>query len=112
MTTSVVAPCPSPNGIAFKWKEEIQRLYYDAKNPGSFYGPAKLYRILKKKDPSCRLSDVTEWMRKQECYNIHRSRKHRFERRLLVRLRPYETLSMDVIFLQDFNYENGNQYSL
>ena len=96
------------NGSTFEWKNEIHKIYYDAKQAGSFYGPIKLYHVLKKKDKKCRLVDVLNWIRDQEVYNIHRYRKTRFERRLLVRLRPYETISIDSIYLQDLGRYNSN----
>ena len=69
------------NGTTFKWREEIERIYYNAKEPGSFYSPEKLYSVLKKRDRSCTLTGVRKWMQNQSTYNIHRSRKFRFERR-------------------------------
>ena len=81
--------------------------------PGSFFGPTQIYKILKKKDPSCTLKAVTNWLRDQPTYNIHRSRKFRFKRRPLVRLRPDETLSSDIVFLQDLaRYNAGYSYIL
>ena len=96
---------PGPN---FDWKKEIKHVYYTCKEPGSYYGPVKLYSVLKKKDRSCTLSEVKKWMEKQDVYNLHRSRKGRFERRKLVRLRPFETLSADIVFLQDLAKYNSN----
>ena len=95
-------------GSPFDWKKEISKIYYDVKSPGSFFGPTQIYKILKKKDSSCTLKAVTQWLRDQPTYNIHRSRKFKFQRRPLVRVRPYETLSSDIVFLQDLARYNAN----
>ena len=95
-------------GATINWKDEIEKIYYSVKEPGSFFGPNKLYKVLKKRDKSCTLKQVIEWIRNQSVYNIHRARKLKFERRKLVRLRPYETLSADVVFLQDLSKFNSN----
>lgn len=96
------------NGTTFKWQDEIQNIYYNCAKAGSFYGPVQLHMVLKKYDPKCRLKDVISWIRNQETYNVHRGRRDRFERRKLVRLRPYETLSMDLVFIQDLAKYNSN----
>ena len=101
------------HGSVFDWKKEISKVYYTPKEPGSFYGPEKIYKILKAKDPSCTYKEVVSWLRDQPTYNIHRSRNLRFERRQLVRLRPYETLSSDIVFIQDLStYNSGYSYIL
>ena len=101
------------NGSTFNWRDEIKRIYYDVNEPGSYYGPTKLYQILKKRDPTCKLNDVKEWIRGQSTYNIHREKRYKFERRKLVRLRPYETLSADIVFFQDLSrYNSGYSYVL
>ena len=101
------------NGSNFKWGDEIKRIYYTTKEAGSYSNPLILYRILKKKDTSCTLKKVREWLREQSVYNLHRFRKLKFERRKIVRLRPYETLTSDIIFLQDLSkYNSGFAYIL
>ena len=95
-------------GSAFKWQNEIARIYYNSDQPGSYFGPVQLYMVLKQKDPSCKLQNVINWLRNQETYNVHRSRKTKFVRRKLVRIRPYETLSADIVFLQDLAKFNSN----
>ena len=37
-------------GSAFDWKNEIAKVYYNPKEPGSFFGPEKIFKILKAKD--------------------------------------------------------------
>ena len=95
------------NGSNFKWEDEIKRIYYTTKEAGSYSNSLILYKILKKKDTSCTLKKVREWLRKQSVYNLHRFRKLKFERRKIVRLRPYETLTSDIIFLQDLSKYNS-----
>ena len=95
------------NGYNFKWEDEIKIIYYTTKEAGSYSNPLILYKILKKKDTSCTLKKVREWLRKQSVYNLHRFRKLKFERRKIVRLRPYETLTSDIIFLQDLSKYNS-----
>ena len=89
------------DGSTFSWKDKIEEMYYTAKNAGSFCGPAKLHSVLKKMDPSCTLQRVKEWIQNQETYNVHRARKLKFERRKMVRLRPYETTSYASIQRED-----------
>ena len=60
-------------GATFNWKDEIEKIYYSVKEPGSFFGPNKLYKVLKKRDKSCTLKQVIEWIRNQSVYNIHRA---------------------------------------
>ena len=96
------------NGSVFDWKNEISNIFYNTKEAGSYYGPLKLYNVLRQQDSSCRLNDVVKWIQSQESYNIHRSKITKFERRQVVRLRPYETLTGDVVFLQDLSSHNSN----
>ena len=74
------------NGSVFDWKNEISNIFYNTKEAGSYYGPLKLYNVLRQQDSSCRLSDVVKWIQSQEIYNIHRSKITKFERRQVVRL--------------------------
>ena len=73
------------SGLDFDWKKEIKHIYYNVKESGSYYGPSKLYSVLKKKDKTCTLQEVKKWIQNQDVYNIHRFRKFKFERRKLVR---------------------------
>lgn len=58
----------------------LSSIYFDTNNPVSFSSVNALYHEAKKQLPSLRLSDVNDWLSKQEAYTLHKAARKRFIR--------------------------------
>ncbi|XP_048239413.1 uncharacterized protein LOC124127214 [Haliotis rufescens] len=96
-------------------KEKILESYYfNPLEPGAFYGPEKLHRVLKlDRQPDLRLSTVRRFLNKQDAYSLHKPPKQRFKR-LRVRVNSInEMFDVDLTDMTRYSKENnGVRYLL
>ena len=58
------------------WENYLTSIYYDPKHSSSFAGPTKLYHEVKIDGRfNISLSDVKEWLQKQDVYSRHRPKE-------------------------------------
>ena len=57
-------------------QERVRKVYYDAKQPGSFGGVASLAKALKQKR-----SETQKWLSFEDTYTLHKPARRKFPRR-------------------------------
>jgi len=60
--------------------ELLNSIYYDAKKPGALGGVEALFREAKKTDPVITRDHVTNFLRRQRTYTLHKPYRKKFER--------------------------------
>ena len=60
--------------------EYLTSIYYDPKQPASYAGPTKLYKVVKAAGKKITLRQIREWLKGQETYTLHRQARRRFPR--------------------------------
>ena len=67
--------------MAKPWEEELAKIYYDPKQPGSFSGLAKLDKAVKDRKKFCISKPrIRQWLREQETYSSLRGVRRKFAR--------------------------------
>ncbi len=98
-----------------KQEKAIEKYYFNAENPGAYFGPSKLRDELKKnrQQQHIRLRNVKRFVKNQDAYSLHRPVKHRFKR-LKVRVNfMNEMFDVDLADLSRYSKENdGIRYLL
>jgi len=59
----------------------LRRVYYDPKHPAGFSNPQKLYKFFKSK---YKIDKITEWLKSQPSYTLHRRAIKKFRRRKII----------------------------
>ena len=91
----------------------LSSIYYDPKHPGSYAGPAKLYKVVKAAGKKITLHQIREWLKGQETYTLHRRVRHKFPRNRVVVAGiddQWDTDLMDMVSLSKHN--DGVKYVL
>ena len=62
--------------MAEGWRDYLKKIYFDPKEPGSFSGPIKLLRRVRKEGRyDLSLKNIKEWLKEQDTYTLHRTRR-------------------------------------
>ena len=60
------------------WKEHLNSIYFDVKNPISYAGPTKIYRFLKKEGKyKVGLSAIKQWLQDIDAYSLQRPQRYK-----------------------------------
>ncbi|XP_046561846.1 uncharacterized protein LOC124270833 isoform X1 [Haliotis rubra] len=97
-----------------KQEKALEKYYFNAQNPGAYFGPSKLRDELKKnKQHKIKLRKVKRFVNNQDAYTLHKPVKHKFKR-LKVRVNSInEMFDVDLTDLSRFSKENdGIRYLL
>lgn len=94
--------------------EYLASVYYNPANPASFSGPTKLYRVVRHNGRyDISLSDIKEWLQRQEPYTLHRSLKRRFKRNKVIVAGIDDQWDADLIDVANIQkYNDGTRYIL
>jgi hypothetical protein len=65
-------------------EQVLEQIYFDPANPSSFGGVDRLYQAARTVKPDIKLSDVKDWLSKQDTYTLHRPIKRKFKRSRLI----------------------------
>ena len=91
----------------------ITKYYYNPINPGSFSGINSLYKSLKKKNPTLKLSDLKKWGQSNKVYTRHFPMRKKITRNQTIVGGINDTFQMDLCDLQALQKENdGYRYLL
>ena len=95
-------------------KNFLEKLYYEAKEPGSFTAPAAFYRAVKEKSKNqLTRKQVNDWLNSQDTYTLHRRTRKRFKRNRIIVGRIDKQWQTDLIDIQKIaQYNQGNRYIL
>lgn len=92
-------------------KEEekiLQKVYYDAKNPGSYGGVARL-----SKASNISPKTTKRWLMSQDTYTLHKPLRFKFRRRKVLAYGIGELMQCDLIDLSNLSrYNDGMKYIL
>lgn len=90
-----------------------EREYYSPKAIGSFGGVDRLYKALKRKDPTVKLADVKKWLRKQDTYTLFKQNKNKFPRLPILVNKIDEQWQIDLMDMSWVSqYNDGYRYLL
>ncbi|XP_041376897.1 uncharacterized protein LOC121389368 [Gigantopelta aegis] len=68
-----------------QWEQYLESLYYDAKHPGSYAGPVKLYQAVKAEGKfKIPLAHIKKWLKGQETYTMTHQVRRKFPRNTYV----------------------------
>lgn len=96
------------------WENYLHEIYYNLENAGSFLGPDKLFRYVRK-DGKYVISKykIRKWLQKQEAYSLQRSVRRRFKRNKIMVTGIDDQWSADLMDMNKFaNYNDGFAYIL
>jgi len=93
--------------------DELKDYYYDISKPGAFSGQQQFLRSLKSQRIEHDSKQVTEWLKKQEPYSLHRPLKKIFKRNRVIVPGIDDTWQIDLVDMRKFAKLNrGNHYIL
>jgi hypothetical protein len=91
----------------------LRKIYYNPSHPASFSSLQKLFEEAKKKSPNIKIKDVSNWLKGQNTYTLHRQRKKYFKRNKIIAENINEQFQADLVDMQAFQAENnGYKYIL
>ncbi|KAK3084311.1 hypothetical protein FSP39_011465 [Pinctada imbricata] len=96
------------------WEEYLKEIYYNPVNAGSFSGPDKLYRYVKKAGKYV-ISKyrIRKWLQRQEPYSLQRPLVRKFKRNTVITLGIDDQWDADLMDMTKFAKENdGYAYIL
>ena len=92
-------------------KKYLHRKYHDLKFDGSFTGPQKFYRAIKRDGKyNIDLKTIAEFLQSQETYSVHKGVIHNFKRRPVVTAGINDLVESDLVYMQDYKKYN-KQYA-
>ncbi|KAK3102040.1 hypothetical protein FSP39_008318 [Pinctada imbricata] len=96
------------------WEDYLKEIYYNPVNAGSFSGPDKLYRYVKKEGKYV-ISKyrIRKWLQRQEPYSLQRPLVRKFKRNMVITLGIDDQWDADLMDMTKFAKENdGYAYIL
>lgn len=89
-------------------------IYYDPKSPAGFSTCNRLYQFIRQNhNKNVSKAIITEWLRKQPTYTLHKNRRVRFKRNYYNITNMDDLWEMDLIDMQKFSrFNKGNRFIL
>lgn len=96
------------------WEDYLKDIYFNPANAGSFSGPDKLYRYVKKAGKYVISKyKIRKWLQRQEPYSLQRALRHPFKRNKIFVTGIDDQWSADLMDMVKFKSENdGYSYIL
>ena len=96
------------------WKDYLASIYYDAKHPGSYAGPDKLYHVVKTEGKfKIGKYRIRKWLQDQESYSLTRGARRHFERNRVIVEKSNSQWDVDLADLSQLSKDNdGVKYLL
>ena len=92
--------------------KNLEKIYYDIKEPSSFRGKNNLLQTLKSKNLTFKEKDVVEWLTNQQTYGIHQKPKFNFKRNQIVSGYIDHIWSADLIEIEHSKANDDYRYIL
>ena len=90
------------------WEDYLAKIYYDPVNAGSFSGPEKLYRYVRKAGKYVFSKyKIRKWLQRQEAYSLQRGVRRRFKRNKVITLGIDDQWDVDLMDMSKFSKENS-----
>ena len=95
-------------------RQYLDKKYHDASFPGSFSGPQKFYRAVKKDGQyKVGLKSIEQWLQGVDTYTVHRAARHNFPRSRVITNGIGDLYDIDLVFMRDLRrFNSGYQYIL
>ena len=91
----------------------LKGVYYDLSSPAVYSGVNAVYREAKKQDPLVKVSDVTDFLQKQDTYTLHKGIRRNFARKRTVAVGVDTDWQADLCDMQNLKKHNkGYTYIL
>ena len=89
------------------WEDYLKQIYYNPVNAGSFSGPDKLYRFVRK-DGKYVLSKykIRKWLQRQEAYSLQRAVRRRLKRNKVITTGIDDQWDADLMDMSKYAKEN------
>lgn len=92
-------------------EEKLASIYYDPSHPAAFSGVNKLYQFVKQDGYTYK--QISDWLKAQETYTVHRYVKRRFRTNKVIASRLKELYDVDLADFSSLNtYNDGVKYIL
>ena len=91
--------------LTIQEKKLLKKVYYDAKHPGSYSSPQKLYESLDKK---ISLSKIKHFLKGEDTYSLHRNIRRKFKKNAVIA--PFIDYQYDMDTANMKFYEKYNEY--
>lgn len=85
--------------------QSLTKIYYNPNHPCSFSNSKKLWLACKKK---IRKADINTWLKKQECYTIHKQRRKKFPRQSYIVDNIDDLWEIDLMVFENNALKNAN----
>jgi len=64
-----------------EWKEYLKKIWYDPKHPGSYTGPDKLYKVVKREGKfKIGRRRILSWLQDQDAYGLQKRTITKFKK--------------------------------
>ncbi|WAR09981.1 YMD3-like protein [Mya arenaria] len=95
-------------------EDYLKTIYYDAKHPGGFAGPQKLYKVVQKEGKfRIGMHRIRKFLHDQESYSLHKPVRRRFQRNHVISAGKDDLWMADLIDMDKFADSNeGFKYIL
>src|SRR5690349_10062842 len=100
-----MAPAKS-TGSPSRLEKNLDKIYYDQKNSGSYSGVQNLFRQAVEKYPSLTVDQVKEYLAKQLPYTLHFPRREKFTRNKIIVHKTGEQWEADLVDMSMFSSQN------
>ena len=90
------------------WEEYLKAIYFSPANAGSFSGPDKLYRYVRKEGKYVISKyKIRKWLQRQEAYSLQRPLRRRFKRNRVITLGIDDQWDADLMDMTKFSKTNN-----
>ena len=92
------------------WENYLKGVYYDPANAGSFSGPDKLYRYVRKAGKYVISKHrIRQWLHRQEAYSLQRPVRRHFKRNTVITTGIDDQWDADLIDMSKYKTDNNGQ---
>ena len=89
-----------------RFKDELDKLYYNPSSPGAFGSAQRLYHVAKNSIPGLTFNDVNDYLQKQITYVIHKTAKRKILRNRMIANHPNEHWQSDLVDMSAYSKSN------
>jgi hypothetical protein len=86
--------------------EQLNKLYTNPINPGSFSGFSNFQRLLKHKNVKATKKQIKQFLQKKESYSLHMPRRKNFRRKRVIVGGINDTFQIDLVDMTTYEKEN------
>ena len=92
--------------LTMKYKEALDKNYYNPRSPGAFGSVQRVYQTAKQTIPGITVDDVKDYLKSQITYVLHRSARRKIERNRMTATKPNEHWQSDLVDMSAYAKSN------